>query len=37
MENQEIQKTEEMPVEEANIICDEEYEYKLVGVVVHMG
>lgn len=37
MKNEENLNTEEITVEEESVVCDEDFEYKLVGVVVHMG
>ena len=37
MKNEENLNTEEISVEEESAVCDEDFEYKLVGVVVHMG
>jgi len=37
MKNEENFNTEDAAIEEETELCDEDFEYKLVGVVVHMG
>lgn len=37
MENEENLNTDDAIIEEESEVCDEDFEYKLVGVVVHMG